>query len=264
MTDLQNAFRYHMRLFMASRSMTCNGYTAKLWRDLDAPHGGMAKRAIAAARNDVAAKKLRYPGPIRPRHRISETDGLRSVGRVIPDNTRGNIWDSRGDTGWHVNPYGDVFKDGWGLCFGVVYQLPGRNGQSRFVAGYDFGGCDGGPTIETSRIYTESQYQCAWRAGSEFAQLGESIRSDKAELKALLAERKAAIRAANQKAAPEIPTICRAIKRRVSALLESIADARKQRGELAGGDTPELYFWPGEARLQVAFCEGANLKAYPF
>ena len=131
-----------------------------------------------------------------------EAFGLRLVGRIIPEASRRNgIWDNRGDCGWHTNPHGDVFRDGSGLCYGLVYQLPGRNGKSRFVAAYEFGGIDGGPLFDLSDIRehdtreygyggdvtdfaydtgicsaaddmardaaeTEREYQTAWAAGS--------------------------------------------------------------------------------------------------
>lgn len=125
------------------------------------------------AREDVAAGKRRYPsesGPAvswqvnenpRSSERLAyvespEKAGLRLVGRVIADcGGRNGIWDKRDDSGWFTDPHGDVFKDGTGLCYGLVYQLPGKDGKSRFVAGYQFGGVEGGPMIDFGTVFEE-------------------------------------------------------------------------------------------------------------
>jgi hypothetical protein len=90
--------------------------------------------------------------------------GLRRVGSVIPEFRR-DEWSWQGTDfrnsrrthyGWHTNPDGDVMRDGEGLCWGVVYQLPGRKKITRLVAGYVFGGCDDEdkfPTIDFSEIF---------------------------------------------------------------------------------------------------------------
>ena len=257
-----------------------------------------AEIAIAKARDDVAAGRDRYPRPVRQMYRAAESDGLRYVGRVIPETNRRQIWDSGESCGWHTDPSGDVFKDGSGLCFGVVYQLPGRNGESRFIAGYEFGGVDGGPTLDLKRVFTEGrgdysaspceldaardaaraadglaraaaeterEYQTAWRAGSDYAQEAETIRDTRAELLELLAERRKAIRGAAMDSgyAQEVPAICKMIRRQVTQGLAVISAARETMRELAAGDYQDLIFWPGEARLQGAFCEGAGLDSFP-
>lgn len=132
-----------------------------------------ATQALQYAREDVEAGKRRYPsesGPAvswqenenpRSSERLAyvespEKAGLRFVGRVMADcGGRNGIWDTRDDSGWHTDPHGDVFKDGTGLCYGLVYQLPGKGGKARFVAGYQFGGCDGGPMIDFGTVFEE-------------------------------------------------------------------------------------------------------------
>lgn len=85
-----------------------------------------------------------------------ESFGLRHVNDVMPEaGGRDGYWQSGKRRGWFTDPFGDVFKDGSGLCFGTVYQLPGRKGHARFVAGYEFGGTDSGPTLDMSRIFEE-------------------------------------------------------------------------------------------------------------
>lgn len=154
---LLNAYKFHRRnRAKASRPSIMN-----------------ATQALQYARDDVAAGRARYPsesGPAvswqandnpRSSERLAyveepEKAGLRLVGRVMADcGGRNGIWDTRDDSGWFTDPHGDVFKDGTGLCYGLVYQLPGKDGKSRFVAGYQFGGCDGGPMVDFGTVFEE-------------------------------------------------------------------------------------------------------------
>lgn len=90
--------------------------------------------------------------------------GLREVGRVRAEcGGRNGIWDTRGDSGWYDNPHGESFKDGTGLIYGVVFQLPGRNGLARFVAGYRSGSDYGeGVTIDLGTIYESESARGDW------------------------------------------------------------------------------------------------------
>lgn len=273
-TELANAFRFHLQ----------NTFRA---------YGDNRPRAVIAldrARQDVANGKARYPQPVRVTYR-QENDGLRLVGRVVPEPSyRNGVWDARGDCGWHTDPHGDVFKDGSGLCYGVVYQLPGRKGESRFVAGYEFGGVEGGPTLDLGTIYAspdncsydgaqgndaardaaraadgmaqkaaedEREYQTAWAAGSRFADEAIDVASTRQEVLAILKERRALRGQAGY------PALCGAITARVQTLLDCIAMSRRHMAELAAGDYRDLIFWNGEKRLQDAFCEGAGLDSFP-
>lgn len=100
----------------------------------------------------------------------------------------------------------------------------------------------------------ELEYQTAWQAGSQWADLGNEIESSRDTIKALLAERRAA------KAARLLtyPTICATIRKVVSNALGDIADARNRRQRLASGDADSLLFWPGDSRLKEAFNDGAG------
>lgn len=293
--ELQNAFRYHMRNNRPAfyHAQGYNGRNA--WPE---KANGIAAESLIRARRDVAAGTRRYPGPVRVIHASTTATGLRLVGRVVPDTERGNIWDSRGDCGWHTDPSGDVFKDGSGLCFGVVYQLAGRDGHARFVAGYEFGGVDGGPTLDLDNVThefvrgdetspqdlagaqkaarhadclakvaaeTEREYQTAWRAGANWSDLLQEEQSDRAELLQLLSERKRQIRGAAWTSGSEefAPAICRVIEREARRLYARIMESRAERRELASGDSGDLIFWTGETRLQEAFCEGAGLQVFP-
>lgn len=273
--ELQNAFRYHMQ--------TASPY-------LSPGYGGRAVYSIAKARRDVEAGTRRYPGPVRVIHASTTATGLRLVGRVVPDTERGNIWDSRGNCGRYTDPSGDVFKDGSGLCFGVVYQLAGRDGHARFVAGYEFGGVDGGPTLDLANVThefvrgdetspqdlagaqkaarhadslakaaaeSEREYQTAWQAGANWSDLLQEEQSDRRQLVDILQERRAV------KGSGNYPALCAAIRSTVNGLLHRIKESRAERAELASGDSGDLIFWTGETRLQEAFCEGAGLQVFP-
>ena len=69
-------------------------------------------------------------------------DGLRYVGKVdeIRGSGNGNLpyFDRAlvNHSGWYDNPYGESFKDGSGLIYGEVYQLPARDGKSLYVPAY--------------------------------------------------------------------------------------------------------------------------------
>lgn len=277
--------------------------------------------AITKARADVAAGKARYPSDGRhaapfkglPYPAVSWSDetpglahvsdpdaaGLRFVGAVETESRRGDCWQrTEGAGGWYTDPHGDVFRDGSGLCYGVVYQLPGRAGAARFVAGYVYGGTDGGPSLDLATIYTESdcrafgyvtgpreldaardaagaadsmaqraaeaerEYQTAWQAGRLWAERGEEIEAAKAAASALLSERKAA----RAKGLGEgFPALCAAIRGQVSSLVADIAKAREERAALLSGEAAgfELYWFTGEEHLQAAFCEAAGIDAFP-
>lgn len=280
----------------------------------------LAVVALALARKDVAEGRRRYAPdlkgagvcwqpsePGRAYIESPESVGLRLVGRVSPEGRRGWFSDNPAE-GWITDPHGDVFRDGTGLCWGVVYQLPGRNGESRFIAGYQFGGSEAGPTLDLSRVYAEPaafwepvrkghsgmtyggywsyqsnprdmdsahdaaraadnmaqhaaeeerDYQTAWAAGSRYADEAADIAAHRAEIKGILAERRAL------KGQSSYPALCGAITARVRQLLSNIAKGRKRMADLAEGDFPDLTFWNSDARLRDAFCEGANMSEFP-
>lgn len=239
-----------------------------------------ARDALRLAREDMAAGVTRYApdrgtyakppyGPVTPQSKAGEfyiadpsSVGLRHVGNVEADKPRGRIWSRRDSCGWYTDPDGDVFKDGTGLCWGVVYQLAGRKGESRFVAGYQMGGCDDGPMLDLRRVYVEPrdqpgywtdspramdaareaaraademariaaeeerEYNEAWRAGVEHSELGKTIAETRREILQALAERR-------QVAAESAPTLCAMLRRSIKAQLASIYKARAKRAELA-------------------------------
>lgn len=290
--------------------------------------GNAAIQAVTAARRDVEAGRRRYPAtpcaavtwqsalqahdtigtwsnPFPPKpSRIAYVQsiagaGLREVGRVVPETSRGEIWDRRGDTGWFTDPHGDVFKDGSGLCWGVVYQLPGRDGKSRFVAGYIMGGCsDDLPTVDFGTIFEEAagdswnvdpkdmdaardaartadamakhaaeeerEYQSAYAAGARWSDLGQEIAAERTAALELLAERRAA-RAAGI-TGDGYRAICATLRRSIESALRTIEDARERRRKLADGEQDGTWapgFYTGDKRLREAFNEGAGETVLP-
>ena len=222
-----------------------------------------------------------------PRRRVSRFWFWHGAGvlRNVADSAevlRGST--SRGEScSYCCDPSGDVFKDGSGLVFGVVAQLSAKDGRARFVPGSRFGGHDDAGTFDLSDIYTadgrddesaqdarkdaaraanelarlaaeqESAYQEAWQAGAAWADAGETIARNRAKVRDLLAER----RAARETTPPALfPNLCDLIRAKVADLLEQVADARKERADLADS----IY---GESH-RSAFCEGAGgLSGFP-
>ncbi|MER9524029.1 hypothetical protein NKI96_10635 [Mesorhizobium sp. M0292] len=218
--------------------------------------------------------------------------GLRHIGNVEADTPRGRIWSNRESCGW----YTDV--DQSATIYGVVYQLPGRDGTARFVAGYaSADDCDSRPTLDFGTIYSEDmrgdrynesavdldaardaaraadslaqhaaeaerEYNAAWQAGSQFAERAETIAANRKAALELLAERRRAAVAGKGEA---FKAICGAIRDKVAACVAEIAEARAERDKLKAGDGLDEWL-PGfstyDKRLQSAFNEGANHNVF--
>jgi hypothetical protein len=193
-------------------------------------------------------------------------------------------------TGWYTNPFGEAFKDGSGLCHGVVARLAG-GGPARFVAGYRMGDHDddNAGTFSMRGLYVaessdesdieqagqdaaraadqlasmiaedESEYQAAWQAGQEYSQEGETIATARAAARAILSERRELIRANGS----GWPAVCDAIRAQVTSHCDTIRTARERRAKLAAGDDPTFYFWARSERMQAAFVDGVNLDWFP-
>jgi hypothetical protein len=192
-------------------------------------------------------------------------------------------------TGWYTNPFGEAFKDGSGLCHGVVARLAG-GGPARFVAGYRMGDHDddddGACTFAMRALYVatssdksdieqagedaaraadglarmvaeiESEYQAAWQAGKEYSQEGEKIATTCAAARAILSELIYAHGSG-------WPSMCDAIRAQVTAHSDTIRTARERRAKLAAGDDPTLGFWARSERMQAAFIDGGDLDWFP-
>jgi len=193
-------------------------------------------------------------------------------------------------TGWYTNPFGEAFKDGSGLCHGVVARLAG-GGPARFVAGYRMGDHDDDDagTFAMRALYVatssdesdieqagqdaarvadqlasmaaehEAEHQAAWQAGQEYSQEGETIATARAAARAILSERRELIRANGS----GWPALCDAIRAQVMAHCDTIRKARERRAKLAAGDDPTLYFWARSKRMQAAFVDGGDLVRFP-
>jgi len=264
---------------------------------------------LGRARADVAAGKKRYPAPVKPYAAVHWQEsgrgeklghpynpaaaGLRFVGRVAPESYGGrDKWDSSCKTGWFTDPYGE----GWNLCFGVVYQLPARNGKAQFVAGYDFDEDEGGLVLDFGRIFesdtdsdyypsnrnngdgakeaayaademarrvaeSEKEYQTAWEAGSLYADTKDELANDRATARRLLAERRAA-----KAAGAAYPTICATIERAIRNALADIKAGRETLEQLASGGYSRgdyhLGFYPSD-EMKAAFNDGAGTVVLP-
>ncbi len=291
--------------------MDSNLLTAYRWHRLrHNPKGalGKARNAIEAARRDIEAGTARYPSsrtgtlfqpwrglgeawpltaghsPTMLRHAENpEHVGLRFVGyadRVYRD-ALGHSSRLIDHTGWFLD---SEFQDE--TARGVVYQLPGRNGCARYVAGvatscntsaenwkagneamdgasFELGaiieaesGDDDSAKMEAAKqadrlaeIYAEHEreYQEAFRAGDEWRELGDSIKSDRSAILDLIAQIKEARR---KLGTMTIPAVCSALLDAVRGHLDGIREAREKRKELAGA------YW--DARQREAFNEAAG------
>jgi len=292
--ELLSAFRWH-------RQQRTGSFIAALRKPVP------AASALELARADVAAGKKRYPAEriyapaTRQESGLTFVEvnraGFRLVGNVEPE--KAQFHNSRtGELGWFTDPFGMSARDGTGLCWGVVYQLPGRDGKPRFVAGYVMGGMDDeNPTLDLRDVRAgdygdnwgrdprdfdaardmariadsmaqraaeeEREYQSAWQAGSLYSSLGEEVAAERADVLKLLQERKAAKGAADPSA---YPTICATIRGHVASALKAIEVARAKRAALeagqydAKGEMP-LYWDTRDPRLVASFREGAGLPA---
>lgn len=80
---------------------------------------------------------------------------LRKHGNVMPDfhHQRTSLFNAgKNSHGWYCDPDQDVYKDGSGLVWGVVFLLPARRGVMQMLAGWQHGGSD--YTNIAQRIFT--------------------------------------------------------------------------------------------------------------
>lgn len=247
--------------------------------------GRPALPALTAARQDLSNHKERYAGgphgygkpfvAYGSRHmRWIESPayaGLRFVGYAD------EICKSIKHTGWYLDPDGDS------SIRGAVYQMAGRNGRPRFVAGYNDPNIDGPACLAFDEVFTgeqtdyqyythdaavdaarhadsiaesyaekERDYQRAWQAGSKYYHLGESIKDNRSRALALFAER----RAARIEAGNTYPAICQLIDSKIWSIWESIQENRAERQLLMDGMHSEYWFSDSE---RSGFNDGANL-----
>lgn len=331
--NLSDAFRYHRRTVYPAKGGAVRLKAARaleLARESVAKHADARAHyetcaalkdsdpspenvaAYQAALKACAASRLYLPSPAaltwqapatgaaaRRGERLAYIDkpesfGLRHVGNVEAESHGGrDAFSNRDSCGWYTDPHGDVFRDGTGLVWGVVYQLPARNGCARFVAGYEFGGQDGGPCLDLGNVYTsesarglncsyegaqghddardaaraadsmaeraaerEREYQTAWQCGRAYDDARQEART--AAL-ALLKERRAAM----ARAAGNLPAICAAIRASVQGHVETIREARETMAKALEGEGAHGLSVYMDSDARTAFCEAAGLGSFP-
>lgn len=73
---------------------------------------------------------------------------LRFVGVAELESSGGIVIHGTRNHGWFTNNDGWADSYGYGLVWGVVFQMRPVNRCPRFVGGYQFGGCGSGPTLD--------------------------------------------------------------------------------------------------------------------
>lgn len=269
---LKEAFAYHMR------------------------RGHIALAAIEYARRDVAANKSRYPHSWKPYAPCGATNkdglrwvddpsriGLRLVGYVNAE-MRYSVWNDSDRNGW----YSDCFQES--TIRGVVYQLPGRNGECRFVAGYKESESDG-YMIDFGTIYSEKSvqwYESRGWAGWNWETDARNIQSarDAAHSANSMTESAAeesreystawqagSLAATERETAQDArreflelmrelkgnvypAATCRALRKEAESLVETWRNAKSRIETLRNGDDERFYFYAGDKQLADAFADG--------
>ena len=182
-------------------------------------------------------------------------------------------------TGW----FSDTNEDA--TYRGAVMQLPGRKGQTRFVAAYQ--DSNGGFVVDPSEVFIEPafasdggddpktygaaleaakradrnaeidaeharDYDEAWQAGARWSQLGDDAREARQGVLTILRERK-------RLAAIDAPASRSAVCAHVRRLLDQIREFRSERDKLTDnvGGT-----WYRASELEGAFNEGAGKAVF--
>jgi len=304
-SDLINAYRHRRgRLWQQWAN-----YKSSVWpiSSLMDPGrlAGHAADTLSLARADVRNGVRRWGPPDSPSlsrqadGRIYVSDpsafGFRLVGEVTAETPRGRLWNRGDKSGWYTDPDGQSSRDGSGLCWGVVYQLPARNGSVQCVPGYVMGEFDGGPVLDLTTIYdgpadggpitdldsardcaraadsmaqcaaeTEREYQSAYQAGSRWADMGGELANVRRLILETLTDRRTVreqLNGAGLVPSPSWSSLCRLTRARVGELLEVRAKIQTERAALARGDLDPV-FYPS-ADMKSAFCDGAGLDRFP-
>jgi hypothetical protein len=223
MSDLNTCFRFHRQC------------------------GKSPKVALASARQDVASGKHRYPRDIavcgKAFSAFGETamrwiENAESMMRKV--GFADKICTSIDHRGWYADDDCDQ------IIRGVVYQLPTRGGKLQFAYGYADPINDGAACLScdltddkdsaarwadaiAERVAeAERDYQAAWRAGRAFDDLGDSVKTMRAECLDLIGEAKAL-----RSALCATVAVKQTIIGRIGAYVADIAKARAERARLA-------------------------------
>lgn len=259
MSDLKSAYRFHR---------------------IDRPRMN-ATQALILARVDVQAGKNRYPSAALDGSRLTRSESpwkrdpkayyvesLEDIGARLVGYSD-EICERMRHNGWFTDDNNDS------TYRGVVVQLPGRNGKARITHGYEQSDNDDyildltslesvvaceyfkdsddvrsharqGDSMAEGDAEDARDYSEAWRAGSDYSELGETIAATRKEALAILSERKG-LESINR------PALCAAIRARVESLLSDIRDARKERADLVDS------VW---SKYHGAFNEGASESVF--
>lgn len=274
---------------------------------IGAPGAMKACYALEAARNRLAnggrpGTGRPTPAGAYPQRRAGESYfdnpgafGFRLVGFVSPDGRRwGNAGWQYGERaeGFCTSPFGDYSRDGDGLVWGAVYQLPARHGRARFVAAYVWGHEGGnGATLDLSTVWEgapddnesgvqdnpgacdaareanrladsnaerEREYQSAWQCGNAYGDALEAAKAARVAFRDLVRERRRA-----KAAKATAPAICAAIDKAARGYLAEIKKAKATAGEALDGRALGLWVSLNCEDSRGAFLEAAGLKSFP-
>lgn len=218
-----------------------------------------------------------------------ESMGLRLVGLAHEVSPAGHAYmrNAVEHTGWYLDPHGMGET-----VSGVVYQVTGKDGRARYVAGYaDPWNCDSkgnGPAylcleliqgdkrdsdwecddgLREAARYADSmaetmaeqerEYQSAWGAGQAYAEALDMEKELRTQTLEMLKQNR------ESGGSRDLPAIHDTIRRAACDAWERICESRRQRVNLANGDSETWFFWNGDTRLRDAFCEGAELQSFP-
>jgi len=145
----------------------------------------------------------------------------------------------------HKGWYADNFQDE--TYRGCVYQLPARHGVPQFVGGYSDPNNDdcallsfylydekedaarAADLIAEARADEQRQYNEAWQAGSEYADLKTEISSNRRALIELIRERKELCRLV---CGTSVEHTAHAVLKEIRRLLQAVRDAQRKRADL--------------------------------
>lgn len=225
----------------------------------------MAARAAALELPAAYVKGREYYGPRGGAGAVFKQggDSLRWIESTADAGLRFVAWADElarlGHTGWYTDDLGD-----WMTLRGGVWQLPGRNGEARLVYGLaefegwgemnpgsaaicvsdivrqpmrgEFGNLDETEGARDAARYAdglaermaeqERDYRRAYDAGRAAAEADAAAIAARAELLPLLGELRALRRSP---VAGETPAACKALRRAVDSLLETISEKRGER-----------------------------------
>lgn len=171
-----------------------------------------------------------------------------------------------GHTGWFI----DVYQDD--KYRGAVVQIPGANGQERFMVGYEESSSNGF-VIDLHRIFEDKteaayaadsyaereaedarEYNEAWQAGSRYSDLLGDAKQAKKDFLALVTELRTLRKESRDKGIQASETVCSVLRGELEHLRQSYKDALEKAKELKDEYTPGY-----QGKLRGAFNEGAGM-----